>query len=74
MKILGLISWRQDLSLNLELGWWPENFCGPAVPTTHPQPAFHMYTLGSELGSSYSPSKCSYPRSVKPLLSPGVSD
>lgn len=33
MKSLCFLSLRQCVSLNLELGWWPERSCGPLLLT-----------------------------------------
>lgn len=33
MKTLCLLSLRQGVSLNLQLGWWSESSCGPPVLT-----------------------------------------
>lgn len=65
---------RQDLSLNLELGWQPEHPSGPLVcmPTelqVHAaMPSFSHGCCGSEPSSSCSPSKSSHP--LIHLLSP----
>lgn len=52
---------RQDLSLNLELGWPPEIPSNPSVSTLYNMPAFLLEHWGFELRFFFLRNKCFYP-------------